>query len=759
MSDNNHQSVGVGEAADIKKEFAHEKVFTVEEVAHMLAHVGAASNGNGNGNGSAAAGPHALPPAGVATRLVSGRYEGPSAGGGGEFRLELRVDVDGKRPTAKVSGDLFKTSPALAEGGVGVLRHWGSFLVALPQINVGQDEVTIKGAAEYGPNSKAPIVTVTIPRVPPLVPEPPARVTFSDDAGAVEETFECAFASKHFRTVKYEIDRLEGTEVFESYDTSLFESGGPLRVLTVDAAYAEAGVDMQQVKQEGRSNVVVNNVEDPLEGFDGKWSDSELHSSMLTQFSLLDRAGQEDLGREAQWKLWLLVATEHEQKGMRGIMFDHWWQRHRQGCAVFYNVINSDEKNEDPDGHKRRRGALRTYVHEMGHCFNLVHSWEKSTSRPPMPDRPNSLSYMNYVDRFQGGPEAYWGKFAFEFDDPELLHLRHAFREDIIMGGKAFGTGAAELDTNSFSQPLNDAGLLLKLEARKSFMLCEPVVVELKLYRKGASPRRVHRSIHPDRGFVQLAIRRPDGRVVSYRPLAARCVEPVLTDLDDKQPSIYASAYIGYGKGGFYFEQAGFYQLVAVYYSPCGSEVVSEPLTLRVRNPLNEAEEEIADLYYGHDQGALFYLLGSDSEHLSSGNRSLDNVLDKYPKHSLSVHARLVKGINEGRRFKTVTKEKKLDARDAHPRESENFLSYVVDFMKGGAERGAWAAEAAAPRLDNITLNMCARRLARAQKRLKNKEAAEATLRYAYEYFRRKGLKEHVLRLILKQGKSTLEET
>jgi hypothetical protein len=605
---------------------------------------------------------------------------------------------------------------------------------------------------------------VTIPRE--SEPEAGAKVTFSNDAGDGEDTFGCKFSSPFFRTVEYEVDNLEGTEVFDSYDTKSFPSGGPPRTLSLVTAYAEAGIEM--VPSAG-ANVIPKEGNQPFGGFDRKWSDAEIHSSMLTHFSLLDQAAQGDPEREGRWKLWMLVATEHVQADMRGIMFDHWWNRHRQGCAVFYNVINKDDKKDpDPDGLKRRRGALRTYVHEMGHCFNLIHSWEKSTANPPIPNRPSSLSYMNYVTRFPGGPKLYWEKFAFEFDDPELLHLRHAFREEIIMGGNAFGTDAAELDPQVFSKPLGDAGLCLRLESRKSFMLCEPVVVELKLSRRATySSKSVHQSIHPDRGFVQLAIRKPDGRVVSYRPLAARCVESELTVLDCEQPTIYASAYIGYGRDGFYFDQAGFYQLVAVYYSPCGAEVVSPPLTLRVRNPLDEAEEEIADLYYGHDQGALFYLLGSDSEYLSSGNRSLDNVLDKYPGHPLSIHALLVKGVNEGRRFKTITREKRLAARAPRADDSRKLLSNIVDpAMKGAgffrrlwnAAGGGTRAAAGAPRLDNITLNMCARRLASAKRRLGDQRGAETTLKEALEYFRRAGLKGHVLKLIEEQARRTLTE-
>ncbi|HKG14780.1 MAG TPA: hypothetical protein VKB12_15745, partial [Pyrinomonadaceae bacterium] len=72
MSDNNPPAAALTEAADVNVNFPHEKVFTAEEVAHVLAH----ADGSSNGGGAAAIAAAAPPPAGVATRLVSGRYEG-----------------------------------------------------------------------------------------------------------------------------------------------------------------------------------------------------------------------------------------------------------------------------------------------------------------------------------------------------------------------------------------------------------------------------------------------------------------------------------------------------------------------------------------------------------------------------------------------------------------------------------------------------------------------------------------------------------
>ena len=61
--------------------------------------------------------PIPLPPVGV-KRQVRGRYRGAAVG----WQLDLRVDVDGPRPTDRVSGDFFSTSGATT-------AYFGSFVV------------------------------------------------------------------------------------------------------------------------------------------------------------------------------------------------------------------------------------------------------------------------------------------------------------------------------------------------------------------------------------------------------------------------------------------------------------------------------------------------------------------------------------------------------------------------------------------------------------------------------------------------------
>jgi hypothetical protein len=98
----------------------------------------------------------------------------------------------------------------------------------------------------------------------------------------------------------------------------------------------------------------------------------------------------------------------------------------------------------------------KTLLHELGHCFNLLHSWQKSLAVPPGVNRPNALSWMNYPWRYPGGPTAFWNDFAFQFDDQEIVHIRHGFLNQVIMGGNNFAAGSALTGSGKFDAPVED---------------------------------------------------------------------------------------------------------------------------------------------------------------------------------------------------------------------------------------------------------------------------------------------------------------
>lgn len=610
----------------------------------------AAGNGSTRAAGAGQIGPLPLPtpiPFPLPRRGVSGRYRSSA----GSFRLELRIDVDGARTLRRISGDFFSVSGSTTS-------YFGSFTVDAPAITTTNALVTIDGIGRYTWSPGFPKIRVTVPRVTILQPQAPAALQFFSLSGAPGTSYLCPFESVFFRTVQIETDIVSDAGMpFAAYNTGSLPSGGPARTLSVQSAYAEAGVEMRVA---GASDVV--QVAEAQAG--ATWSDAELHASMVRHFSLWQDV--------PQFKVWQLVAKNYDNPSVLGIMFDQQGKQ-RQGCAVFNGGLGGTTAD-------KLRLQLYAYVHELGHCFNLLHSWQKSLATPPSPNRPSSLSWMNYPQLYPGGSAAFWAAFAFQFDDQEVAHIRHGFLNNVIMGGSNFAVGSALEDTRKFDRPIEDrSGLRLELAAARSFALGEPIVVDLTLHATDTRGKTVHPHLNPSAGLVQIAISKPNGQVVSYEPMIEQCIMPQTVSINPASP-IGESVYIGYGHDGLLFEQPGTYQLRAVYTSLRGSQVVSNIIKMRVRSPVNAADDEIADLLLNDDVGALFYLHGSDADELRSGRDALDKVIDKFGAHPLAAYARLTKGANLAREFKMVAVDSnKVQVRKAKPAESDKLLAGLVD--------------------------------------------------------------------------------
>lgn len=640
----------------------------------------------------------------LAKRRVSGRYRS----GADLYQMELRVDVDGFHPMLRLSGDYFQPTG-------GTLTYFGSWVVNSVNLDVADLMVTITGEAETTWSTSFNKIKVTIPRRILFMPPAPATVEWFNAAGQKGGAYLCSYESAYLRSIDFEQDREQSVTPFVSYNTGALPSGGAARDLTVAKAYAEAGVEMRTA---GICNVLPT-------APGSSWSDAELHNAMVTHFSLWVDA--------PQWKVWLLHAWQYESPGVLGIMFDQQGKQ-RQGAAVFYKSL-ADLTPEN------QRTQLFALVHELGHSFNLFHSFQKQYTTPPSPYRPSALSWMNYPHLFPAGQAAFWNAFPFSFDDLELIHLRHAYRNNIIMGGNPFGIGAALTDPAAFNDLIeNNSGLRLVLESAPSFAYGEPVIVEAKLYLIDQRGKQIHTELHPKTGFVQIAVQKPSGEVVVYKPLMEHCVAVETEVLDQSKPSIYESAYIGYDQEkGHIFDQPGLYKLRGVYYALDGSMVLSQVMTLRVRSPLTSADEEVAELFLGDEQGTLLFLLGSDSDSLKRGNEAFDLVLDKHADHELAVYARLVKGFNAAREFKAVTPDLKVQVREPQPEEAVELLSSVVDASK--TQQG----------VDNITLNLAMQRMALTQIEAGDEKGARATINEMGAIFRAKKLKPHVEALIKSQ--------
>ncbi|MEW1552310.1 hypothetical protein AB0421_38075, partial [Streptomyces tsukubensis] len=365
---------------------------------------------------------------------------------------------------------------------------------------------------EWSANVWATRLNLTIPRVAATANAANAALVLDAPDGSRAVRFDSSFVGQGLRSVELETDSVVGTEVFQRYDTAQGWNppGYRNRVLTVASAYAEAGIEI-------RDAGVANTITADTAGADLAWSDAELHAAMTANSTL-----HRDV---PQWRFWAFVATRHTRPGTAGIMFDFLAGVQRQGMAVFHDSMRAS-------GMLGNANELFCYVHEIGHGFNLAHSWQKHLAQPPSPLGPDQgygdLSWMNYPHYYSWGSEEYWRNFRFQFTDNELRHLRHGFYQHIIPGGSsgwmvdsALRDSALAAAETSFRPGDNPSGLALTLGGKQSFGYGEPVMAELRLALAGERDGiTVTESIGPKGERTAVAITDPQGRTRLFRPLA-----------------------------------------------------------------------------------------------------------------------------------------------------------------------------------------------------------------------------------------------
>ncbi|MEU0692161.1 hypothetical protein [Streptomyces uncialis] len=662
-------------------------------------------------------------------RPVTGRWTGTV----GNQRVEVRVDLEGERTLGVISGDLFTggtwTDSFRTTADLSIVPGHSDFLVSATGLS-------------WANNSPWTQLTLLLPHVVVNSPARTAHVALSAPATSTMLQLTCSYVGPALRSVEMETDAMAGTQVFQSYDTSRgsVPRGYRNRVLTIASAFAEAGIEL---KNAGQVNVVADTT-----GADLKWSEAELHAAMEANFSL-----HQDT---EQWKIWTFLATYHVlDPRVGGVMFDS-IGRGRQGMAVFYNSLRDAESIGNAF-------ELFAYVHELGHVFNLHHSWEKNLSTPPAPLGPGNgfgdLSWMNYPALYnyggdRAGAQYFWQDFPYSFSDNELRHLRHGFHRHIVPGGDSFLTNTA-LDLSVTAQTFTlpgageDPGLSLSLGGKQFFGYGEPVMAELRLSRTGIrGDVEVAAAIGPKGERTKVVITDPYGRTRVFRPIARTCsghgdAEATVT-LTEANPAVYETAYLGYGADGLYFAEPGAYQVTAVHTGLDGARTVSSTRTIRVRTPLDRADQEVGELLTGDGQGTLLAFLGSDAPHLTSGNDALQEVIERHGEHPLTAYARLARGANAGRHFQTIG-DGRVQVRQPDITESVTQLTEAITTSRTDQETG----------LDNLTLNAAFRRLATVHAKAGDLERAEATLDTLTTHFQEQGVPAAVQRHIQEQADTT----
>jgi hypothetical protein len=358
---------------------------------------------------------------------VSGRYEGTmTAPASGLERLDLRVDVDAlvehATVTRRVSGDVFAADAGGVPSADGRYRHRHSWIVDAPSVEPQLSHVDIAGSVRvWNRPGVSALVRVRIP-----ADGRSAVVTLTGEDGVVRE-YACARVSDELRHLEMQLDvcRTAGDEVrLPEYDVESHDNRPPaaaLRRLSLRTALREAGIAVSF-----RPHAVIDRPD-----VSEHWSTTDLNDALAQR---VDDGG----APWPRWQVWGLLAGRHQDSNTGGLMFNTVGPA-RRGFAVFrdhpwFALLPEGEPRDDLQAAAARK-YLFTWVHEIGHTFNLVHSSEKG--------RPDSPSWMNYDGEYdaRNGRGSFWRDFHFRFDDEELIHIRHGNLPAVIMGGDPFRSG------------------------------------------------------------------------------------------------------------------------------------------------------------------------------------------------------------------------------------------------------------------------------------------------------------------------------
>lgn len=553
------------------------------------------------------------------------------------LREELRLDVDGRYPQMTASGTIYQ--------GLKLRVHWIAELQKSDK-NQWAGDIWFKD----GTPSPLPHIRVTIVASPSWFPaQQKVTVTFIGP-GARTRTVTYSYKSPYFHPVEFEFDTVENATAVTSIGTHDHPNRPatlPNETLSIETVFRRTGFD---VARSGDNMVPLGGA-----GPDERWSDNEMHDAMQVHWSRF--------ADKPQWALWVFFAALHERgTGLGGIMFDDIGPNHRQGTAIFTESFISQAPAGDPNPAAWvARMRFWTAVHEMGHGFNLAHSWQKShppawgTPWIPLTNDSEARSFMNYPFLVAGGQSAFFADFGFRFIDEELLFMRHAPSRFVQMGN------ADWFDNHGFEQAEVWSEPTFKLEARVNrpkpvFEFLEPVCVELKLTNVSGEVKLLDADILRGDHDITVILKKDGKPARQWKPYAAYCMKGTPRAIDTNE-SIYEALFVSAGLNGWDLAEPGNYTVqVAIRYGD--EDIVSNPLRLQVKPPRGFDEEDLAQDMFSEAVGRVLAFDGTRAPNLGNANDALREIIERLPDRRVATHARVALALPDIHTHKLLTCEK-----------------------------------------------------------------------------------------------------
>ncbi|MDH5382018.1 MAG: hypothetical protein OEW75_14270, partial [Cyclobacteriaceae bacterium] len=502
-------------------------------------------------------------------------------------REEFRLDVDGHYPQMTASGTIIY--------GIKQRFYWIASLVKSGKNHWKGNIWYRHGSDVYFPYNSIEIKAYSKSFAPAKL-----MVTFYGNNG-FSRTIKCQQTSKCFGKVEFEFDKaIDAPRV-----TSIVTTEHPNHpdnivneTLTIEEVFHRSGF---KVSKTGADGVIPLSAPGP----DERWSNMEMHDAMQIYWS--------KFADKPQWALWVLFASMHEMgNSLGGIMFDSIGPNHRQGTAIFGNAFISNPPAGDPNPEAWvRRMRFWTAIHEMGHGFNLAHSWQKELGIPwisTLQNESEARSFMNYPYFVSGGQTAFFSDFEYRFSDSELLFMRHAPKKYVQMGNADWFDNHGFEDLDEFTN--NQYNMEIRVnrpQAKYDFL--EPIVLEVKLRNISNEPALFDPEIL-DSGHDLVVIIKKEGKPArQWSPYAKYCTHTKLQTIDPDQ-SIYRSFFISAGTNGWDLAEPGNYTLqVALKIEE--NYLISNTLKLKIAAPNAYEEDRLAQDFFNDSVGRVLALNGT----------------------------------------------------------------------------------------------------------------------------------------------------
>jgi hypothetical protein len=543
----------------------------------------------------------------VAAQTVSGFFseQAPARG-------ELRVDLDGSHPQMQVSGVIVS--------GLTDRLHWIARVSPGTATDRWSGEIWFKdGVAALLPHTSIDI------EVERTASQREAKVRFSG-GGVPEVTRSYRRKSAYFHPVEFELDVVEGASGVTAIETCAHPNRPadlPCERLSIKKVFRRAGFEVSVTPNGGAVPLSVA-------GSNQTWSDTEMHDAMQTYWSRF--------ASKAQWSLWVLFAARHDTgPSLGGVMFDDIGPNHRQGTAIF----NDSFIAEAPAGDAApaawvERMRFWTACHEMGHAFNLAHSWQKALGTPwvPLSNEPEVRSFMNYPFRVSGGQTAFFSDFAYRFSDEELLFMRHAPERFVQMGN------ADWFDHHAFEQAETSSEPKFRVELRVNrtpaiFDFLEPCMLEIKLTNTSDDPQVVSEQTLQDADRMVVIIKKDGAAARQWLPYAQYCHKARRVVIEPGA-SRYEALFVGAGRNGWDLAEPGLYT-VQLALRMADQDFVSNRLRIRVTPPRSYDEEYWAQDFFSQDVGRVLAFDGSRV--MEGANDVLREVASRFSDRPVATHA------------------------------------------------------------------------------------------------------------------------